>query len=192
MTTDRTRPTYGTTPMTSPLPLDFSAFHQMHRPRYVSYASTFLHNRADAEEVTDDTFEHLLKKWNQILASDNPPAYAWRVLHHKVIDYAKARARRPLMDEAAFDTAALREAVDPIGQFTESLALFRAMRLLTGRQMDVMVMRYLHGLSPDEVADELGITSATVRSTDRHARRRLREILGPDRTMEGHTDDLPH
>lgn len=75
--------------------------------------------------------------------------------------------------------------MDPYGQITESLALMRAMRQLTVRQLDVMVMTYLHGLNAPEVADVLGITSATVRSTVRHATRRLRDILGPDRAMEG-------
>ncbi|MFF3751716.1 RNA polymerase sigma factor [Streptomyces sp. NPDC002018] len=136
---------------------------------------------------------HLLQlwtKWDQVLGSENPAAYAWGILRNKISDHAKARNRRPLLDEAAFDTAALRHAVDPIGQITESLALFRALRTLTDRQMDVMVMVYLHGLTPEEVGAALGITAPTVRSTARHARRRLREIVGPDRTMEGRADDL--
>ncbi|WP_239476262.1 sigma factor-like helix-turn-helix DNA-binding protein [Streptomyces sp. CS090A] len=48
-----------------------------------------------------------------------------------------------------------------------------------------MVMTYLQGMNASEVAAVLGMTSATVRSTVRHSLRRLREILGPDRTMEG-------
>ncbi|WP_190010425.1 RNA polymerase sigma factor, partial [Streptomyces anulatus] len=104
----------------------------------------------------------------------------------KVIDHARARTRRPpLIDDAAFDTVALRDAVDPIGQITESLALFRALRQLTDRQQDVMVMTYLQGMNAPEVAAVLGMSSPTVRSTVRHSLRRLREILGPDRTMEG-------
>ncbi|WP_326615366.1 sigma-70 family RNA polymerase sigma factor (plasmid) [Streptomyces scopuliridis] len=192
MTTDRTPLKHGVTPMTGQLPLDLSAFHQMHRPRYIAYAETFLHNRDDAEEVADDTFLQLWTKWEQVLASENPAAYAWGILRNKIADHAKARKRRPSLDEAAFDTAALRQAVDPIGQVTESLAVFRAMRMLTDRQLDVMVMVYLHGLTPGEVGDALGISPPTVRSTARHARRRLREILGPDRTMEGHTDGFTH
>ncbi|WP_199787076.1 sigma-70 family RNA polymerase sigma factor [Streptomyces sp. CNS654] len=80
---------------------------------------------------------------HQVLLTENPAAYAWTAMRNKVVDHARARTRRPpLIDEAAFNTVALRDAVDPIGQITESLALFRALR-------------------------------------------RLREILGPDRTMEG-------
>ncbi|MFF8918440.1 RNA polymerase sigma factor [Streptomyces sp. NPDC015032] len=166
--------------------LAFAAFHQMNRPEYVRYAQTLLHNRHDAEEATDSAFEQIYRRWDQILLKDSPAAYAWTVLRNKVIDHARARDRRPpLIDDAAFDTVALRDAVDPMGQVTETLALFRALRQLTERQHDVMVMFYLNGLSAPEVASVLGMTSATVRSTVRHSLRRLHEILGPDHTAEG-------
>ncbi|MFF2538750.1 sigma-70 family RNA polymerase sigma factor [Streptomyces cyaneofuscatus] len=93
--------------------------------------------------------------------------------------------RPPLIDEAAFDTVALLGAVDPIGQITESLTLFRALRQLTDRQQDVMVMTYLQGMNAPEVAAVLGMTSATVRSTVRHSLRRLRTRCSIDRADVG-------
>ncbi|MFD3611123.1 sigma-70 family RNA polymerase sigma factor [Streptomyces atroolivaceus] len=188
MTENRSHTRSGAEPMTQQQPPDqaFSAFHQMKRRRYVHYAETFLHNRHDAEEAIDSAFEQLYLSWGKVLSSDNPDGYAWTVMRNKVTDHLRARNRRPpLLDDEAFNMVALRDAVDPYGQITESLALLRAMRQLTERQLDVMVMTYLHGLNATQVADALGITSATVRSTVRHATRRLRSILGPDRTMEG-------
>lgn len=187
MTEYPSRTRQGTDPMTQQLPdLSFTAFHQMNRPRYIHYAETFLHNRHDAEEAIDSAFEQLLRTWDKVLLVENPAGYAWTVMRNKVNDHSRARRRRPpLLDDEAFNTFALRDAVDPYGQITESLALMRAMRQLTERQLDVMVMTYLHGLNAPAVADVLGITSATVRSTVRHATRRLRDILGPDRAMEG-------
>lgn len=193
MSEESTPRTSGAQPMPPDphrLPLDFAAFHQMHRPGYVRYAKSFLHNWADAEEAADAAFERIYRNWSRVLASENHEAYAWRILRHQVHDYEKARRRRPLLDAAAFDTAALRETTDPIGQLTESLTLLRAFRELTDRQQDVMVLLHLHDLTPAEVADELGIAAATVRSTARYARLRLAAILDPDHTTEGHTDDL--
>ncbi|MEU8599189.1 sigma-70 family RNA polymerase sigma factor, partial [Streptomyces globisporus] len=112
--------------------LSFTAFHQTNRASYVRYAETYLRHRQDAEEAIDSTFEHLLRTWDEVLLTENPAAFAWTVMRNKVVDHARARTRRPpLIDEAAFDTVALRDAVDPIGQITESLALFRALRQLT-------------------------------------------------------------
>ncbi|MER8268051.1 sigma-70 family RNA polymerase sigma factor [Streptomyces griseus] len=125
-----------------------------------------------------------------VLLTENPAAYAWTIMRNKVTDHARARTRRPpLIDEAAFNTVALRDAVDPIGQITESLALFRALRQLTDRQQDVMVMIYLQGMNATEAAAVLGMTSATVRSTVRHSLRRLRERRRP-RPPQGHQGQL--
>ncbi|MEU7061481.1 sigma-70 family RNA polymerase sigma factor [Streptomyces sp. NPDC046197] len=173
------------------LPLDFEAFHRMHRPAYIDWAKTYLNNRADAEEAVDWAFEQLLIAWTEVLAKESPAAYAWQVMKHRTIDVARARGRREtLVDSAAFETAALREAVDPIGQLEESLSLFHAIEALPERQRDVIVLRYSHGRSVREAADHLGITPAAVRSTARYARRRLQEILGL--AKEGHADDIAH
>ncbi|MEU5286850.1 hypothetical protein AB0G97_22985 [Streptomyces sp. NPDC020755] len=62
-----------------------------------------------------------------------PAAYAWTIKRNKVIDHTRTHWP-PLIEDAAFDTATLRDAIDPIGQITESLTLFRALRQLTNRQ----------------------------------------------------------
>jgi RNA polymerase sigma factor (sigma-70 family) len=172
------------------LPTDFRAFHPLHRSAYVRRAEICLGNRADAEEAVDEAFEQLVRRWDDILAMENPAAYAWKVMRNRTIDLARARGRRPcLVDNAAFETAALRDAVDPIGMLEESLSLYQAIKELPGRQQDVVILRYCCGYSAKETAGHLGITEAGVRSTARYARRRLQEIL---HSTEGSADDLVH
>ncbi|MBA0054059.1 sigma-70 family RNA polymerase sigma factor [Streptomyces sp. AJS327] len=158
----------------------------MHRPVYVRWAARYLSCRADAEEAVDDAFLALLRIWPKVLSFENPAAYAWSVLKNRVIDHARARGRRPsLMDAATFDTVALRTATDPIGELEEHLHLFRAIGELPPRQQDVVVLLHCEGYSTAEVASHLGITDAGVRSIDRYAKRRLREVLGtPERATD--------
>ncbi|MEV1049042.1 sigma-70 family RNA polymerase sigma factor [Streptomyces sp. NPDC049916] len=142
--------------------LSFTAFHQMDRASYVRCAETYLRHRQEAKEAIDRTFEHLLRTWDEVLLAENSAAYAWTVMRNKVTDHA--RTRPPAIDEAAFNTVALCDAVDPIGQITESLGLFRALRQLTDRQQDVMVMIYLQGMigtcSPKPAATSLSSCAA--------------------------------
>ncbi|MEU8891542.1 sigma-70 family RNA polymerase sigma factor [Streptomyces sp. NPDC048442] len=171
------------------LPVDFSAFHQMHRAAYIRYAETVLNNRADAEEAVDAAFERLLRAWPSVLSSENPDGYAWRALRNITIDTGKARNRRPvLLDMAAFRTEALLKAVDPIGQLEESLNLFCHIRRLPPRQMDVVLLLHAHGMTNQQVAAELGITPASVRSNARHAVRRLRQLLALDTDTDTDTE----
>ena len=182
------------------LPPDFEAFHQMYRPLYVNWAKSCLGNRHDAEEAVDAAFEQLLKSWSAVLSKESPAAYAWRVLRNATIDLSRARHRRPaLMGEAAFETVALAQAADPISQFEESLGLYEAIGQLPPRQKDVVLLHFGLDYSMVEIADALGITPAGVRSTVRHAKRRLQHAYGVKRNLtaartseEGQIDDLAH
>ncbi|MEU1178727.1 sigma-70 family RNA polymerase sigma factor [Streptomyces sp. NPDC005820] len=176
MTQEELRPA-GNPRAPEKLPLDFSAFHQMHRPRYVREAERCLRCRADAEEAVDEAFVQLAREWPQILRAENPAAYAWRVMKNRVVDHARARGRRAtLMDTAVFETVTLQGAEDAFEVIEQNLRLFHAISALPERQQDVIRLRYCEGYDTAEVAHELGITEAGVRSIERYARHRLREI----------------
>lgn len=171
----------GVLPMKE-LPPDFRAFHQMYRGAYVHWAELYLENRADAEEAVDHAFEQLYFAWSDVLEHENPNAYAWAVVKNRTIDHARARGRRPTVtDTAAFETDALRCAVDPIAELEESLSLYAAIQALPERQHDVVVLHYCLGCTVRETADLLGITPAGVRSIARFARHRLNEALSTGR-----------
>ncbi|MFE7114570.1 RNA polymerase sigma factor [Streptomyces sp. NPDC057654] len=161
------------------LPTDFQAFHQLYRGAYVRWAELHLGSRHDAEEAVDQAFEQLCVQWPLVLRQPVAEAYAWKVVKHRAIDFARARGRRPVVvDFAAFETHTLHTVVDPIGALEDSLALYQAIRALPERQRDVMLLRYSLDYSTAETARTLGITEAGVRSTVRYARRRLRQELG--------------
>ncbi|MEU2856764.1 RNA polymerase sigma factor [Streptomyces syringium] len=172
---------HGVIPMTG-LPADYRAFHELYRAIYVHWAEFFLGNRHDAEEAVDQAFEELYIAWAEVLSQESPRAYAWAVVRHRTIDCARARKRRPtVVDTAAFETTALRNAVDPIGELEHSLSVFEAIHALPERQHDVIVLLHCMGHTTNEVADIMGITPGGVRSAARFARHRLRQSLGFDR-----------
>lgn len=165
------------TPATE-LPLDLTAFHQMHRPTYIRWSERYLGNRQDAEEAVDETFEQLARTWTEVLAKANPAGYAWAVMKNRTIDYARARGRRPVLYETeVFDTIGMLTAADPIAALEESLVLAQAIGELSGREKDVFDLRHREGMSVGDVATQLGITEAGVRSIDRYARRKLQQII---------------
>ncbi|MEU5610555.1 sigma-70 family RNA polymerase sigma factor [Streptomyces sparsogenes] len=161
------------------LPADFRAFHQLYREAYVRWAEIHLGSNADAEEAVDHAFEQLALAWPTVLSQPTPEAYAWRVVKNRTIDLARRRGRRPVVaDVAAFETHDLRTATDPIDELETSLLVYEAINELPDRQRDVIVLRYSLGYDAATTARILGISPAGVRSTARHARRRLRQVLG--------------
>ncbi|MGP3938384.1 RNA polymerase sigma factor [Streptomyces sp. 6N106] len=173
------------------LPADFRAFHQLYRAAYVRWAEIHLGSNADAEEAVDHAFEQLALSWQTVLTQPTPEAYAWKVVKNRTIDLARRRNRRPVVaDVAAFETCDLRNAVDPIGELETSLFVYEAINDLPDRQRDVIILRYSLGYDAATTARILGISPAGVRSTARHARRRLRQVLGLDE-QEGSRDGHP-
>ena len=56
--------------------------------------------------------------------------------------------------------------------------LVRALATLSPRQRRIVVLRHFDGMSEREVADDLGVSLGTVKSTASRSLARLRELLG--------------
>ena len=133
----------------------------------------------EAEDLVQETFLRVARRWNRVRSMDHPAAYARRVLIGFVLDDAGRRSRRQAelgpqdagidaADESA--TRALRE-VDDLAEFRWALAQ------LPARQRAVLVLRYWADLPVAEVADILGCSAGTVTSTASRAAARLAKTL---------------
>jgi RNA polymerase sigma-70 factor (ECF subfamily) len=109
-----------------------------------------------------------------VRAHPNPDAWLLRVVGNLAVDHVRREARTPdlrgdpLAGDHPGDDAALR--VD----------LARALRRLSGRQKEVVVMRYLIDLTEEDVAVQLGMTTGSVKTHLHRATTKLRAELGDD------------
>jgi RNA polymerase sigma-70 factor (sigma-E family) len=132
----------------------------------------------DAEDLVQETFLRVARRWNQVRSMDHPAAYARRILINLILQDAERRSRQQaeLAQHAGIDAAdqgaarALRH-VDDLAEFRWALAQ------LTVRQRAVLALRYWADLPVGEVADILGCSSGTVTGTASRAVSRLAEIL---------------
>ena len=125
-----------------------------------------------AEDVYQETLQRLAMKWSRV---ENPKAFCRRVLHNIVIDQARARQRRPreLFASHQYESGDPR-ASDQATAVELRPALLTALDELTTQQRTIVVLRYFEDLSENEVADLLGITPGTVKSTASRAVAQLR------------------
>ena len=133
----------------------------------------------DAEDLVQETFLRVARRWNQVRSMDHPAAYARRILINLVLQDAERRFRQKaeLAQQHAGIDAADQCAARAL-RHVEDLAEFRwALAQLTVRQRAVLVLRYWADLPVGEVADILGCSSGTVTCTASRAAGRLAEIL---------------
>ena len=129
-----------------------------------------------AEDVYQETLQRLAARWSRV---DNPKAFCRRVMHNIVIDQARAQARRPreLQLLAAADKGDPRYA-DPQHAVELWPSLRAALDSLGVQQRTVLALRYLDDRSEAEVAELLGISVGTVKSTASRAIAQLRTFPG--------------
>jgi len=123
---------------------------------------------AEPEEVLGDVFLQVVRKLTQFEGGESAfKGWVMTIAHHRVIDEARRRARRPV--QAA--PSEVIEAAAPVGdaeaEAQQSLATQRVKQVLarlSPDQEDVLVLRMIGGLSIEQVAEATGKTIGAVKS----------------------------
>ena len=143
-----------------------------------SIAYHFLHDRALAEEVAQETFWQLHKH----LASLESPAHVvyWlrRATSNRCIDYAR---RQRLAPQVCLESVPEPSATDAPGDPMLARRLRQLVASLPPKQRMVVVLRYQEELEPDEIAELLNLPVGTVKSQLQRSLAILREKVA--RTM---------
>jgi RNA polymerase sigma-70 factor (sigma-E family) len=150
----------------------FEAFYAAAYQRVVGQVFALLGDLAEAEDVTQDAFAKACFHWKRIAAYDQPEAWVRRVAFNQAHNSIR-RARRWLVALARLGPPAPVPAVSP-----DRVDLHRALRRLTPRHREVLVLRYVAELSVEEVARQLRLPPGTVKSRLSRARSALAAEFG--------------
>ena len=137
-----------------------------------SYVCSIVRDEHEAEDVTQSIFARL----PVALARYQPqvvPFASWilRVAHNAAID--SVRAHRQIPCEEVRDP----NAVEDDGSWDRLEAIRAALREVPAEQREVLVLRFVGGLTPGEIAVRMGRTENAVHALQHRGRRRLRTEL---------------
>jgi RNA polymerase sigma-70 factor (sigma-E family) len=129
-----------------------------------------------AEDLTQTVFTKLYQAWQRIERHDTLDRYARRALLNAFLD----ERRRPWRREyATLPGSASLDSVSHDNPGTdERLVLHNALLSLSRRHRAVLVLRFWHDLSVDQVADILGCSPGTVKSQTARGLAALRDVMG--------------
>ena len=138
-------------------------------PHLVRLARHLVDDPADAEDVVMDAFTGLSRRWRQVRRTDDVFFY----LRASVVNGCRSRVRRARVARLRRHTQVESDSA-PAEQIAmmhlEHDDVVRALRLLSRRQREVLVLRYYDEASEAEIADTLGIGLGSVKT---HASRGL-------------------
>ena len=139
--------------------------HEFNRLVRIAYLTTG--SNAIAEELVQEAFIDVLRRWDSIR---DPPAYLRRALMNRSTSWL----RRAILERRHAATIPRDDAVWPDEDTT---AVMEAIRMLSPRQRAAVVLRYVDGLSEVEIAEVLHCRPGTVKSTLNRSRSILKEAL---------------
>ncbi len=154
----------------------FRSFYERLQPRAVSVARRLLGDSALAEDTAAEAFARAYARWDKVRQHPNPDAWLLRVVGNIAVDYLRRDSRKPLLGVEPVRT-------DPSGDAAAlRIDLTDAMQHLSGRQQEVIVLRYLIDLPEEEVAVALGMSNGSVKTHLHRATNKLRTRMTPQPT----------
>jgi RNA polymerase sigma-70 factor (sigma-E family) len=156
--------------------VDVAALYAQHRLALVRMAALLVDSTPAAEDVVHDAFLALHRKVGTI----RDPQAALGYLRRSVLNGARDALRRRRTVRAHLrvaepDSAAPADESALLAD--EHATLLAAVRQLPPRDQEVLLLRYWSELSEADIADTLGISRGTVKSTASRALDKLQKLL---------------
>ena len=161
--------------------------YDLYFPRIYRYIHARTGSATDAEDITEETFLHMLSgigdfQWRQA------PFAAWlfRIAHNQVISHVRkngARRYEAPLTESMVDTTP-----DPLTQVETRLSfeeVLKAANLLSNAQREVILLRFAVGLPVSDTAHALGKTAGNVKVLQHKAIVRLQKLLAAPESKNG-------
>jgi len=146
-----------------------AALFRLHHRRLVGLARLLVGDRASAEDVVQDAFVALYKRWRWLRDKDAAVGY----LDQAVLNSARSLLRKRKVRSAVRwlpQPEATASAETEVVAGDEARRVVAALDQLSDRQREVIVLRYFLDKSEAEIAEALGISAGSVKQ---HASRGL-------------------
>jgi RNA polymerase sigma-70 factor, ECF subfamily len=153
----------------------FEALYRDCRDDVYAYAAGLLRDRSAAEEVTSQAFERAWRKRRQIDPNRGTPrAWLFGIARNAALDELRRRsklAHRTDAHDTSSPAATLTEpASNPADAAIERATLQRALDSLSGRERELVALKFFAGLSNSEIA-------AVTRTSETNVGTRLHRVI---------------
>ncbi|MBM7786277.1 RNA polymerase sigma factor [Tenggerimyces flavus] len=149
--------------------------YETHWLGMVRLAGLMLGDRPSAEDVVQDSFAELYRRWDKVRDRSKVVTYLRSTVLNRSRNVIRRRQlalrRKPLYEPPVWSAES--EAV--LGEDRREVLV--ALNKLPARRREVLILRYFVDLSDAQIAQTLGIAEGTVRSAAHHGLATLAKIL---------------
>ena len=158
------------------------AFGQLY-DAYMERIYRFIYFRVEDQQTAEDiTSQVFLRAWNNLdrFRLGRTPYLAWlyTIAHNAVIDHYRTRKVTTALEDVRLSQPDYAEVVENvIDNEVEMKSIKSAMQTLTGDQQQVLMLKFIEGMSNDEIARHLGKREGAVRALQMRGLRALAKQL---------------
>lgn len=159
----------------------FELWVQDHGPGLLSYLSSMLKERSDAEDIWQDTFLKVHQSMDRYIDQGQPKAWIYRIAKNCLIDHARGQVKKPTIvpiDEK--HVLVHEEPVDSLISNEMKQQFLRAIHQLPEVQKEVYLFRQRSDLTFKEIATVLDEPQAKIVGRMHLAMKKLKEVLERD------------
>ncbi|MAE67823.1 MAG: RNA polymerase subunit sigma [Phycisphaeraceae bacterium] len=149
----------------------FEVLYRRHRDWVVNLAYRFTRDRDRALDVMQETFAYVSRKAPTLELTARFTTFLYPVVHHLAIAEDRRARRHTSVPEEVLQSM---PAADQGGTHDPRTELAAVLERLSEAHREVVLLRFVDGLSLDEIARALEIPAGTVKSRLHHAIRTLR------------------
>lgn len=153
-------------------------FHH-YNPRLFPFVLNMVRSEEAAKELVQDIFVHLWIKRELLADVKHPTSYVFNIASNRTLNFLKqVKNNARLMEQLAAGATELSYQTEERLAFRETAGLVEAATAkLPDQRRRIWEMSRNEGLSHDEIAGQLGISSETVKKQISHAIRFIRQYL---------------
>ena len=166
---------------------DRAAFHELvdlYQRRLTYYVHRLIGNADVAYDLLQETWLEVYRRLGQLKSPAAFRVWLYRIAHHRAVKHLRrkaveARARETLA------TGAFEDSADDELELLENVELVHhALAQLSFEHREALTLRFLEGMTIDEIADVAGCNEGTAKSRLHYAKAAMRKVLETERGHE--------
>jgi RNA polymerase sigma-70 factor (ECF subfamily) len=154
--------------------VSFSDFVASYYPTVVGVVALALRDRDLALDATQEAFARALERWERVRVMARPDGWVYVT----AMNVARRERRRGRREVRRLDSDECGRSFDASDGAVVRVLVGDALRTLSPRQREAIVLRYAAGLPLSDIADAMGCALGTVKATLHQALRKMRVDIG--------------
>lgn len=150
-----------------------TALYEAHAPHLVRLALVILGDQGAAEDVVQDAFIGLYRRWDNLSDPSAAPAY----LRTSVLNGCRTVMRHRSRPAVLPDGQPWESAEAAVLHTEQHRAIIAAVRRLPARQREALVLRYYLDMTEEQAAEAMNVSRGTIKSATSRAIAKVGQML---------------